>query len=682
MATQVSARDANPAGVPALGDPLHAGSILNSHERCVARGLSRVDRPDHTALIRSDLALARERNLRLHLHAAPVMELLLEQTMATQSMVLLTDSQGTVLHSVGHDGFLQRASKVALAPGANWSESNKGTNAIGTALIDELPTVVHAGEHYMHANGFLTCSASPIFDPRGNLLGVLDVSGDQQSYHMHTMGLVKMSARMIENHWLGDDFRHALRLHFHSRPEFIGTLMEGIVAVGRDGKLLGANRSALDQLAVSGAALRMNSLTALFSVTVGAVIDHFRSPMAPPMAMVLPNGQRLYARAVFNWPTWHTLGSTTVEEDSTEAPIASDAPAGGFFAAAAGVRPAPASASTGLSGLRYLQTGDAQMEAVVTKVRRVLNRDIAVLVLGETGTGKELLARAIHHDSDRARYPFVAVNCASIPENLIEAELFGYEDGAFTGARRKGATGKILQANGGTLFLDEIGDMPLALQARLLRVLQERQVTPLGSAKSVPVDVAVVSATHRNLREMIGSQTFREDLYYRLNSLVVRLPALRERSDLMTIVRKILRAETNGRPLDLHDEVVRLLQVYHWPGNIRQLTNVLRTAAVMAGSEMLITRAHLSDDFLEDAQCSLGVARPAATPAAVPASACATAAPAEPPPGATTLEEMALHTIQRAVDEAGGNISVASRRLGISRNTIYRKLRWRVPEDR
>jgi sigma-54 dependent transcriptional regulator, acetoin dehydrogenase operon transcriptional activator AcoR len=679
MAISTQAKDG--AALPAVGDPLHAESILHSHERCAALGLSRIDRPDHSMAIRSDLAVARERNLRLHLHAAPVMELLLEQTMATQSMVLLTDSQGTVLHSVGHDGFLQRASKVALAPGANWSETSKGTNAIGTALVDELPTVVHAGEHYMHANGFLTCSAAPIFDPRGNMLGVLDVSGDHQSYHMHTMGLVKMSARMIENHWLSDDFRHALRLHFHSRPEFIGTLMEGIVAVGRDGKLQGANRGALDQLRMSGAALRMNSITALFNVTVGAVIDHFRSPMAPPMAMVLPNGQRLHMRAVFNWPTWHSLGSVTLEEHDGRAEdvVAAPAPTGGFFAAAAGTRPLPGSASPGLSGLRYLQTGDAQMDAVITKVRRVLNRDIAILVLGDTGTGKELLARAIHQDSDRARYPFVAVNCASIPETLIEAELFGYEDGAFTGARRKGATGKILQANGGTLFLDEIGDMPISLQARLLRVLQERQVTPLGSTKSVPVDVAVVSATHRNLRDMIGAQTFREDLYYRLNSLVVRLPALRERSDLMTIVRKILRAETNGRPLDLDEDVVRLLQAHQWPGNIRQLTNVLRTAAVMAGSEMLITRSHLSDDFLEDALRDLpapSAQEVARAPDAIAEPAAAAPAPA--PPEAATLGEMELRTIQRAVEEAGGNISVASRRLGISRNTIYRKLRWKM----
>ncbi|HEX5685407.1 MAG TPA: sigma-54-dependent Fis family transcriptional regulator [Ideonella sp.] len=674
MATPTLARDH--AALPTLGDPMHADTILQSHERCAALGLSRIDRPDHTSVIRSDLAVARERNLRLHLHAAPVMELLLEQTMATQSMVLLTDAQGTVLHSVGHDAFLQRASKVALAPGANWSESSKGTNAIGTALVDELPTVVHAGEHYMHANGFLTCSAAPIFDPRGNMLGVLDVSGDHHSYHLHTMGLVKMSARMIENHWLSDDFRHALRIHFHSRPEFIGTLMEGIVAVGRDGKLLGANRSALDQLRLSGAALRMNSLTTLFSVTVGAVIDHFRSPMAPPMAMVLPNGQPLHMRAVFNWPTWHALGSVTIDahhDDGFDAATATaPAPAGGFFAAAAGTRPATPGASPGLSGLRYLQTGDAQMETVITKVKRVLNRDISLLVMGETGTGKELLARAFHQDSDRARYPFVAVNCASIPESLIEAELFGYEEGAFTGARRKGATGKILQANGGTLFLDEIGDMPLMLQARLLRVLQERQVTPLGSDKSVPVDVAVVSATHRALRDMISAHTFREDLYYRLNGLVVRLPALRERSDLMTIVRKILRAETNGRPLDLDDEVIRLLKAYHWPGNIRQLTNVLRTAAVMAGSEMVITRAHLSDDFLEDAQRELQ----APAEPQVQATAASPRQPAPAGPDGPTLEELELRTIQRAVDEAGGNISVASRRLGISRNTIYRKLRW------
>jgi transcriptional regulator of acetoin/glycerol metabolism len=663
-------------GAIAPPDPAHLETILRSHERCAALGLSRVERPDHASLLRADLAAARERNRRLHQHAAPVMELLLEQILATQSMILLTDTQGTVLHSVGHDEFLQRASKVALAPGANWAEQSKGTNAIGTALINEVPTVVHADEHFMRANGFLTCSAAPIFDPRGNMLGVLDVSGDQRSYHQHTMGLVKMSARMIENHWLSDDFRHALRLHFHARPEFIGTLMEGILAVGRDGRFLGANRAALDQLGMSGAALRMNSVTSLLGTPVAAFIDHFRSPMAVPMPLTLANGCRVHVHARFNWPTWHALGSRVAVDDEApaQAALASVVP---YTEAAGAVRALPSPGA--LSGLRYLQTGDAQMETVIAKVKRVLNRDIAILVLGETGTGKELLARAIHHDSERAKQPFVAVNCASIPESLIESELFGYEEGAFTGARRKGAMGKILQANGGTLFLDEIGDMPLPLQARLLRVLQERQVSPLGSSKPQPVDVAVVAATHRNVREMIAAQSFREDLYYRLNGLVVRLPALRERSDLETIVHKILRAECSGRPPELSDDVLQLLKGYHWPGNIRQLANVLRTAAVMAAGEALITRTHLSDDLIEDAGCAL-VVTPACTaePTNTEPSTADEAPESEAP---TTLEALELQTIKRAVDEAGGNISLASKRLGISRNTIYRKLRWRVPAD-
>ena len=223
----------------------HLDAIEQSHERCVALGVSRIERPDHSPLGRPDLAVARERNLRLHDQAAPVMEMLYEQIVRSDSMVVLTDATGTIIHSVGDDDFLERASKVALKPGAVWSETAKGTNAIGTALVEETPTLVHADEHYVHANHFLTCSAAPILDPRGNILGVLDVSGDHRSYHQHTMALVKMSARMIENRWLTDDYRNVLRLHFHGRVEFIGTLMEGILAVAADGKIVGANRGAL-----------------------------------------------------------------------------------------------------------------------------------------------------------------------------------------------------------------------------------------------------------------------------------------------------------------------------------------------------------------------------------------------------------------------------------------------------
>jgi sigma-54 dependent transcriptional regulator, acetoin dehydrogenase operon transcriptional activator AcoR len=720
--------------------------IEQSHQRCSALGLKRIERPDFEPLIRSDLSVARDRNNRLSTHAAPVMELLAEQIVNTESMIVLTDANGTILHTVGDDDFLERAGKVALSPGVSWAEHSKGTNAIGTTLFEETATLVHASEHFMHANNFLTCSAAPIFDPRGNILGVLDVTGDQRSYHQHTMGLVRMSARMIENHWLTDDFKHRMRLHFHHRVEFIGTLLEGIVVVGMDGKLLGANRSALDQLNISGAALRMQSVTSLFGTSVPAVIDHFRAPLAVPMTLALADGRQFYAQARFSHASLHTVGSAVADDPPASAAATAAVSATASANAAAPLQAAapdstaaatrPAAPAQRPSGLQYMLTGDAQLKLVVDKIQRVLDRDIPLLILGETGTGKELLARAVHHDSARSRHPFVGVNCASIPESLIEAELFGYEEGAFTGARRKGAPGRILQANGGTLFLDEIGDMPLSLQARLLRVLQERQVTPLGSNKSISVDVAVIAATHCNLREMIEKHSFREDLYYRLNGLAVRLPALRERSDLMPLALRMLAAECPGVAPRLSQRVIGYFKGYQWPGNLRQLSNVLRTAAVMAAGEPLITDDHLSDDFLEDVRRPSAGAATSAEPVAmlrvpVPVAAApvlppttfaqahdgrprgsestttttaTTTASAEPgpaphsgppadatspPPAAVafstapasskTLGEHEIEMIRAALDAANGNISEASKRLGISRNTIYRKLRWNQP---
>ena len=673
------------------GLPARAELIEQSHLRCAALGLTRVERPDFEPMVRGDLVVARERNQRLFTHAAPVMEMLFEQIVNTESMIVLTDAQGTILHSVGDDEFLARAGKVALAPGVNWAEQSKGTNAIGTALIEELPTLIHAGEHFIHANSFLTCSAAPIIDPRGNMLGVLDVTGDQRSYHQHTMGLVRMSARMIENHWLSDDYGNRLRLHFHLRPEFIGTLLEGIIVVGGDGRILGGNRSALDQLDIGSAALRMHTLTSLFETTIGAMFDHVRAPLSVPMRLSLNNGRQFHVSARFNGPVRSLMaGFERAEPDHATLPVDVSpvrALPGGHAGAADGARASQldeAARKSRLSGLHYLRTGDAQIEAVTQKVQRVLNKEIPLLILGETGTGKELLARAVHQDSNRARQPFVAVNCASIPESLIEAELFGYEDGAFTGARRKGASGRIVQANGGTLFLDEIGDMPLSLQARLLRVLQERCVTPLGSHKSIAVDIAVVSATHCNLRDMNAAGTFREDLYYRLNGLVVRLPALRDRSDLRAVARRIVLAEAPESPPEISASVMAMFERYAWPGNIRQLANVLRTAVVMANNEAQITEEHLSDDFLEDVQRQPVTRTAPAAPGSMPATPGQRAAvvvpapelPAVPGGSARTLGESEIALIQAALDAAGGNISEASKRLGISRNTIYRKLRW------
>jgi transcriptional regulator with PAS, ATPase and Fis domain len=281
----------------------------------------------------------------------------------------------------------------------------------------------------------------------------------------------------------------------------------------------------------------------------------------------------------------------------------------------------------------------------------------------------------------------VSVNCASIPETLIESELFGYEEGAFTGAKRKGSVGKVLFANGGTLFLDEIGDMPKHLQARLLRVLQERKVSPLGAGKEVEVDVAVICATNKNLKEMIARGEFREDLYYRLNGLVVRLPALRERQDLEVVTRKILASVCHSAtPVGISAEVMGLFHQFPWPGNFRQLFNLLRTAVVMAGCSDDIQMHHLPDDFLEEVKIAdlvlprssltqMEIIRPA------PGADALAAKPAAPPRiESIRLESVALDAMAQALRATGGNVSVAAKMLGVSRNTIYRK-KALLPDD-
>lgn len=621
--------------------------IQKAHERSEGFGLHTCTRPDYDVLTGADLTLKLEQNRVLTAHALPVMETLHEQIVNTQSMIVLTDAQGLILHSIGDDDFLQRAEKVALRPGANWAEDRQGTNAIGTALAERSATVVHGDQHYLAANRFLTCSSVPILDPYGEVVGVLDVTGDCRSYHQHTMALAKMSVQMIENHLFTSTFQDTLQIAFHGRPEFLGTLMEGIAAFTLDGRFLSANRSAQFQLGVPLAGLRAHTLASLFGLTSAQLFDRVRAHPDQVVSLNLHNGTVVRARIGIKRTSF------------ADGPVADVQRVSRAVAQAA-------STSTRVR-LASLDTGDPQVAAVIAKVRKVIGKDIPILITGETGTGKELLAQAIHNDSPRRDGPFVAVNCASIPETLIESELFGYEEGAFTGARRKGALGKLVQANGGTLFLDEIGDMPYPLQVRLLRVLQERIVNPLGSTKSIPVDISVVCATHRSLREMIAQNLFREDLYYRLNGLVVKLPPLRERTDLAVVIEKMLEQESaascNGCSLSVSQEVAALFEQCAWPGNFRQLGNLLRTAAAMVDDDGVIRREHLPDDFFED----------------IAGREASAAAPVGQPPHAALrndarLQEVAVSVIAAAIERHGGNVSAAARALGVSRTTIYRKM--------
>jgi len=662
IATPHSDRQLNPPTAGADADHIDH-LVARSHARSVDFGVSNVDEADFSRQSHVSLLQSLEENKFLFQHAAPVMESLYAQIVGTHSVVLLTSADGTVLHSLGDPDFLEKASRVALVPGANWSEKTKGTNAIGTALHEKQPLMIQGQQHFMNVNQSLSCSCTPIVNPMGHVIGALDVTGDQRNSHLHTLGLVRMSGQMIENHMFAETFSDDIAIRFHARTEFLGTLVEGIAVFSLDGRFLAANRSAQFQLGLSLEGLRAHTFYSLFGIAISRVHDLFGGVNPKPCQLNLASGLSVWCMAKIK-PRGQWLYAGDAASPNTASPAAAPKAAANSFTA-----PKPQ-----LSSLRYLDTGDPQVSAVIRKLCMVRDHDIPIMILGETGTGKDLMAHAIHADSGRAIHPFISVNCASIPETLIESELFGYEEGAFTGARKKGAVGKIQQADGGTLFLDEIGDMPKHLQARLLRVLQDRKVSPLGASKDIEVNVAIICATNQNLKGLIAQGAFREDLYYRLNGLVVRLPALRERTDFELIAKKILlNVCQNGSQVRISDEVMAIFRAYKWPGNFRQLHNLLRTATVMAGCTGVIEKQHLPDDFLDDMAL-----QPLATLSPKAAMAADDDVLVEDDAG--NLQNVTLAAMAQTLRAHKGNVSTTARALGVSRNTIYRKKNLLPPD--
>lgn len=601
-----------------------AEAIARSWRRCMVKGVDEQAPVEDQIITAQELAQRLEKNRLLLTHAEPEMLTLSEQIAHTRSLVILTDNEGIILRSMG-EGVDENEIRASLLPGASWSEEHRGTNAIGTALVERLPISVQGTEHFMAYHHSLSCSAVPIFAANNHLVATLDVSNDLNAPQQHTLALVKMAAQMVENRLFHATANGEIGVHFHVRPEFIGTLWEGVALFDAQGQLQAINRSGQFQF---GLPLDQDSLSAR-RVQFEEIFDESWSAFKQrglSAEMLFPlrlrNGARLFARA-----SAQVSGITS--------------------------KPVQAMPRESAASLELLDSGDPQLKLAISQVKQVLNRDIPVLILGETGAGKELFSRAIHDASARKDKPFIAVNCAALPEGLIEAELFGYEEGAYTGAKRKGNLGKIQQADGGTLFLDEIGDMPLSLQARLLRVLQDRSVTPLGSSKSIPVNFMLLSATNQKLKDKVAAGEFRSDLYYRINGLTVQLPALRQRQDLPRLIQMILQIEQAPQAA-LSEEVSALFAAHPWPGNVRQLHNVLRTAIALADGGV-IKRQHLTHDFLDEM---------AATPLSD-----------DTPPPILTLKAQSDEAIRMAMQQHAGNVSAVARQLGMSRNTLYRRLK-------
>lgn len=589
---------------------LVAEPILRSWDRCARSGLDAEARPSLEPLTAAALRARQERHELLRRISRPELESLRVEAGGTGSVVILAEAGGLILDSLGDAGFAARAAQVSLQPGVAWDEGRCGTNAIGTAIVERRPTVVHGGEHFFAAQGFLSCAAVPLLDPRGELLGVLDLTGHAEVPHLHALGLVRLAADQIEHRQFEEGFEDCDVLRFHRDRALLGTAREGVL-VFRGDRLVAANRHGLALVGLRWGALGMRRIGEIFA-------DR-------------PEPGRAETR----------LRTYTGEE--VRGTMSAPRPRASRGAASA--QPVVA-----LPTLREVtpQFGREEL-AALGRAQRLIAAGLPVLVQGETGTGKEMFARALHGRSSWRSGPFVAVNCAALPETLIEAELFGYEAGAYTGARRTGSRGLVREADGGVLFLDEIGDMPLSLQARLLRVLQDREVRPLGGGQAVPVSFALVCATHRDLRAMVAAGQFRADLYFRIAQQVVQLRPLRAVGDLGEVVDAVWR-ELGAEQVEvtLADETRARLLRHDWPGNFRELVGALRGLLALAEPQSRVGPELLSPE--------IGVAAPVVSA------------------GERSLAEIQRAAMQATLESCGGNVSAAARQLGIDRATFYRRL--------
>ena len=554
--------------------------------------------------------------------------------------VMLTDAHGVTI-----DYRIDRERRsdfkhAGLYIGSCWSEREEGTCGVANVLTDLAPITVHKTDHFRAAFTTLTCSAAPIFAPTGDMIGVLDASAvrspDNRDSQRLVFQLVRQSAGLIEDGYFLNQTTQHWMLFGHASRNFVEAQPEVLIAFDESGNLVAANRKARECIPALNGPRHIDDV---FDTADLHLHDVARTD-AIVCLRLRATGSTLYARI--------------------RAPLKRAARTSASAAVGA-ARLSPNSAHDHLQVgalSRFLGSADSRIAHNASVAMRLIGKRLPILILGETGVGKEVFARAAHDSGARRTRPFIAVNCGAIPESLIESELFGYAPGAFTGARSRGARGKIAQAHTGTLFLDEIGDMPLNLQTRLLRVLAEGEVMPLGGDAPVRVDIDVICATHRDLAQMVAEGSFREDLYYRLSGACLPMPPLRERADIRDVIAAVFdeEAQMAGHVLTIDPRLAERLASFAWPGNIRQLRNVLRYACAICDSSRVEMR-HVAPDVAARLDPEAGGNR---------------TLPAMLPPQYDSRDERTR--IVEALTRHQWRPNAAAQALGISRATLYRRI--------
>jgi PAS domain S-box-containing protein len=582
-------------------------------------------------IAKEELEKERENNKELISIALPIMQNLNDLVMGTGFALVLTDRNGLILEVIGEESILNETKKLNFVPGAIWSEEYVGTNAIGTSLWENKPIQIIGAQHYCKSHHNWTCSAAPIHNPSGDIIGCIDMSGHSEKAHTHTLGIVVAASYSIDNQLLLSQ-THAIL------SSTVEAVSDGMIIVTDDYKIKLVNKSGekilgaesdrlidLDIRNILGTRIFKHTEAFLDRIDWVFIIDEKKIPCSVKVSNI-NIGEKTKGMAI-SFKEMKTVQHTVNLVYGNKATYT----------------------------FEDIVTNSDTLKMAIKEAQKFARTKGCVLIEGESGTGKELFAHAIHNMSSRSKGPFVAINCASLPKDLFESELFGYEKGAFTGANKEGKIGKFELANEGTIFLDEIGELPLDFQAKLLRVLDDFTVTRIGGKWPKKIDVRIIAATNRNLLEEVKKKNFREDLYYRINVFRVYIPPLREREgDVFLLAQHFLSRlnKTNNTSKTFSRKFLDCLNLYPWYGNVRELENTIERAFYLCEGNVITSECLPKEIFLgnkskaknEDLDFS----------------------------SIRTTEEIIL---KNALAKTGGDVLKASEILDMSKSTIYRKLK-------
>lgn len=621
-----------------LNKPYEKGYVYESHKRCLEKGIKPSIIFSRKIIWGKKLEDKLESNKELILNANPFMNQLYNFVKGSNFFAILTDWEGCILNVIGDEGILSEAFKFKMISGAYMDEKDIGTNAMSLALTEGVPVQVSGAEHYIQAYHRWTCSAAPIKSKSGNIIGVLNLTGYSEAVHSHTLGMVVAAANAIERIIENNRNTEALKTAKRYIEAAFDSIASGILTSDLQGNIKTINKYTQEMFGYSENELRHMKMSDLVE-NLDSILNIFINKGKFWDEDVYVNVRK--NKLQFNLSIYPILNSENKIQEITY-----------VFVEVKKTRKLAGK----ILGCKAIYTFDKiigenkEFIKIIEYGKKISDSRSTILITGESGTGKEVFAQSIHNFSDRKDETFVAVNCGAIPRNLIESELFGYEEGAFTGAKRGGYAGKFEIADGGTIFLDEIGEMPLDMQIKLLRVIEEGVINRIGSSKQFPVNVRIIAATNKDLKAESEKGNFRKDLFYRLNVLPIHLPPLRERRDDIPLLIKYFMKKTskhlNKRMVNITNEQLSYFINYNWPGNIRELENIVELIINTESVPMDILQNSTKFKFeLENLDCE-----------------------------SLKLEYIEMKHIRKVLKKYSGNVASAARALGIGRNTLYRKI--------